>query len=217
MAYTKERLSAVEQQLQSFLEGVNGFRDKTERFQDEMREFKDEMSEFKDEMREFKEEMREFKEESRSDRKTMNRKWGELANKMGTVVEDIIAPGLPGALRDCFGVDPEEMLVRLRLRGIRERGTTKEYDIVAVAPPYVFLNETKSNPRMEYVNAFIDSLPEFFEWLPRYSHLQLIPIFSSLYLPQPVVDRLSAAGCYAMMLAEDHLEIVNFEAIGKAG
>lgn len=30
--------------------------------------------------------------DSRADRKAMNKRWGELANKMGTVVEDIVAP-----------------------------------------------------------------------------------------------------------------------------
>ncbi len=213
MADTERRLSAVERHLretaslqqqtdillQEFIENVNRSSAKTD--------------EFKVEMREFKDEMREFKEESRADRKKLSRAWGDLANKMGTVVEDIIAPGLPGVLRERFGVDPEEMLVRLRLRGKTQRDATREYDIVAVAPPYVFLNETKSNPRMEYVNEFLESLSDFFEWLPRYSHLRLVPIFSSLYLPQAVVDRLSEAGCYAMMLDDDHLEIVNFDAV----
>ena len=31
-------------------------------------------------------------EDSRADRKAMNKRWGELANKMGTVVEDLVAP-----------------------------------------------------------------------------------------------------------------------------
>ena len=95
--------------------------------------------------------------------------------------------------------------------GSKEHSAVKEYDIVAVAPPYVFPNETRPNPQMEYVREFIDSLPERFHWLPRYSHLHLVPIFSSLYLPPDVVNHLTVAGCYAMMLDDDHLEIVNFD------
>ena len=222
MADTRQRLSVIEHELREIAwaqrrneilvadltETVNTFAGRTDRFQQEMTVFKDEMTEFKQEMR--------------ADRREMNRKWGDLANKMGTVVEDIIAPGLPGVLRDRFGLDPEEMLVRLRLRGkqipgSKERSAVKEFDIVAVAPPYVFLNETKSNPRMEYVREFIDSLSEFFQWLPRYNHLRLVPIFSSLYLPPEVVAHLSSAGCYAMMLDDDHLEIVNFDELHRQG
>ena len=65
-----------------------------------MREFKDEMREFKDEMREFKDEMPEYKEWSRNQIKTMNRQWGDLANKMGTLAEDLVAPSVPRILRD---------------------------------------------------------------------------------------------------------------------
>jgi hypothetical protein len=36
----------------------------------------------------FKDEMRAFKDEVNEDRKRMNKMWGELANKMGTLVED---------------------------------------------------------------------------------------------------------------------------------
>jgi len=77
----------------------------------EMNDFKDEMRDFKDEMRDFKDEMRDFKSmveadiaESRADRKAMNKKWGELANKMGTVVEDIVAPCIGGVAREYFQV-----------------------------------------------------------------------------------------------------------------
>ena len=55
----------------------------------EVKNFKDGVKSFKDEMRDFKNEMLEFKEEARADRKRMNKQWGELVNKMGTVVEDI--------------------------------------------------------------------------------------------------------------------------------
>ena len=47
------------------------------------------------EMQDFKDEMRTFKDEAESDRKRMNKQWGELANKVGTAVEDIVAPNIP--------------------------------------------------------------------------------------------------------------------------
>lgn len=53
-----------------------------------------EMKEFKDEMKDFKDEMIIFKNESQTDRKNMNKQWGDLANKLGTIVEDIVAPQL---------------------------------------------------------------------------------------------------------------------------
>jgi hypothetical protein len=48
-------------------------------------------------------EMHEFKDEAERDRKRMNKQRGELANKMGTLVEDIVAPNLPRVAADLLG------------------------------------------------------------------------------------------------------------------
>jgi DNA-binding protein H-NS len=40
------------------------------------------------EMREFKAEMQVFRDQMQADRIDMRKKWGELANKMGTMAED---------------------------------------------------------------------------------------------------------------------------------
>ncbi|HEC32648.1 MAG TPA: hypothetical protein ENI63_00115, partial [Candidatus Kaiserbacteria bacterium] len=71
------------------------FKDEMREFKNEMGEFKDEMGEFKDEMREFKDEMGEFKDRTEKMLSAQNKRWGEIANKMGTVVEDIVAPNIP--------------------------------------------------------------------------------------------------------------------------
>ena len=47
------------------------------------------------EMREFKNEMGEYKDWPKRQIITMNRQWGDLANKLGTFVEDIVAPIFP--------------------------------------------------------------------------------------------------------------------------
>jgi hypothetical protein len=62
-----------------------------------------EMRDFKDEMKAFKEEMRGFEERAEQERREMNRRWGELANKMGTLAEDSVAPNLPRVARELFG------------------------------------------------------------------------------------------------------------------
>ena len=48
------------------------------------------------------------------------------------MVEDIMAPGFPGVLRRCFGIDPDELYVRYRIRHRRSRDRVREFDIVAV-------------------------------------------------------------------------------------
>ena len=45
----------------------------------------------------------EDRQRSTQDRKDWNKKWGELANKLGTIVEDIVAPNLPRIAREYLG------------------------------------------------------------------------------------------------------------------
>jgi len=59
-----------------------------------------------DEMRSFKDEMRVFRDEMRVDRRESNKQWGALSNKLGTIVEDLIAPAVRPAVKTYFGVEP---------------------------------------------------------------------------------------------------------------
>jgi hypothetical protein len=165
----------------------------------------------------FSEEMREFKDEMRASKKEMDRKWGELANKMGTVVEDIILPGFPGILRRYFNTEADIIMPRVKRRHPRDRSRRREFDIVAVDAESLFLNETKSTPRMQYVEEFVQTYGEVREYFPEYAEKALVPIFSSLYLDEESVAALTANGCYAMTMGEDHLDIVNFEAVRAPG
>jgi len=37
--------------------------------------------------------------------KRADRKWGDLVNKMGTLVEDMVAPNIPGVAEEYFGTE----------------------------------------------------------------------------------------------------------------
>ncbi|QTA83587.1 endonuclease domain-containing protein [Desulfonema limicola] len=183
-------------------------------FKDEMKDFKDEMKDFKDEMKDFKDEMTEFKNESERDRKRMNKQWGELANKMGTLVEDIVAPNITGIAKKYFNAeDLEFFAVRVKKANTKNRAVKKEFDIVAVSENYLIVNETKSTPRPEYVRDFINSLPEIKDYFPEYSDKKIIPIFSSLYIPSDIQAYLTKQGIYAMGMKDETMEILNFEEV----
>ena len=44
-----------------------------------------------------------MEQEGARERREMNKRWDELANKMGTVVEDIVAPSIRRLARACGG------------------------------------------------------------------------------------------------------------------
>jgi chromosome segregation ATPase len=148
MAELAERVQSLEATLQAFIIQVGtefaklaqsqrqteaelrAFKEEMRLYREDTQAFKDEMRTFKDEMRTFKDEMREFREESRAQNREMNQRWGELARKMGTMVEDLVLPSLPRIIRERFGLEVEEVAIR-RKREIPE-GLRYEYDGLAV-------------------------------------------------------------------------------------
>ena len=162
----------------------------------------------------FKDEMRAFKDEVNEDRRRMNKMWGELANKMGTLVEDIVAPNIAGVARRYFGAEElEDFMIRRRKRNTKDKNKVREFDVIAVWDDKVIINETKSTPRIDYINDFIDVLKEITDYFPEYRDKQIIPIFSSLYLPEDILDYLTSNKIYAMGMNDDTMDLLNFEKV----
>lgn len=165
---------------------------------------------FQNEMKDFKDEMQAFKEEMKRDRKEMNKKWGDLANKMGTVAEDIFAPNIPRIMKDYFKCELlEDFAVRRRVVNKKNPEKIREFDCLAVGSKILLVNETKSTPKVEYIREFIESLEEIYDYFPGYRDKKIIPVFSSFYLPEDIVNYLTNNKIYALGMKDDTMEILN--------
>jgi len=211
---TQREVARLSSEILEFKGEMSEFKDEMREFKGEMSEFKDEMRAFKDEMREFKDEMRAFKDEVNEDRKRMNKQWGDLANKMGTLAEDIVAPNIKGILERYFGCsDIEDFMVRRRKRNTKDRSKVREFDVIAVCNDKVIVNETKSTPKIEYIDEFINVLKEIYDYFPEYRGKKIVPIFSSLYIPDDLVTYLTKNNIYAMAMKDDTMDLLNFDLV----
>lgn len=191
--------------------------EETRAFQAEMGTFKAESQAFHAEMSAFKKEMKLAREEHRRDFRDAQRKWGELANKMGTLVEDMVVPSFPGVLRRYFGVEEvEDPLVHRVKRHPGDRSQEKEFDIIVWTADTVFVNETKSAPRDDSFDPFIEGRESVFEYFPELAGKKLVKIAAALSLTPRLIRHLSAGGCYAMMLGDEMMHLVNFEEVAKS-
>ncbi len=214
----KERVSLLEVVLGEFIvqtnKSLNQLAREMKEFKDEMSEFKDEMSEFKDEMSEFKDEMSEFKDEMRLDRKEMNKKWGELANRLGTLAEDIAAPNMRTIAQQLFGCEYiDHFGVRIERRNIKARSIINEFDVVLACQDYLFINETKSRSDNVYIDQFTEKLALIFEYFPEHSGKTVVPVFSSLSLPEKTVAYLTEKNILAMAMGGETMELLNFDVL----
>jgi hypothetical protein len=174
---------------------MRNFKNEMKDFKDEMTDFKDEMTDFKDEMKDFKDEMKDFKTEVRTDQKRMNRQWGKLANKMGTLVEDIVSPAVRPVVKKYFDTELSDFMVK-RKRKIRESGLAGEFDVIGVSEDKVFVVECKSSPSEEYLDKFIAGIGKFRELFPEYAGKKIIPLFASLRFEEELIRAASEKNVY---------------------
>ena len=213
MKVFKDEMLDFKNEMKAFKDEMLGFKNEMKVFKDEILDFKDEMKAFKDEMKLFKDEMLDFKEWSKQNIESLNKKWGELANKMGTLVEDIFAPSIEIVLKKYFDIEPDIVDTRKRIRHANE---TLELDILAVSDgsKKAFVVEAKSNPdRQDFIESFIKKLNKLQDFLPHLKDYTIYGIYAGLSMAPETVNKLSKKGIYAMVMKGDILEIVNFEKV----
>ena len=159
------------------------------------------------EMRAFKEEMRVFKEETVKDRRGMNRKWGDLSNKLGTMVEDLVAPSIGRIVRETLDQDVVDLSIR-RKRKLAD-GRTREFDAIAVTPQLVCLNSTKATLRSADADAFVDEIDKFRAFFPELRALPVVGMLATLAVDESVLNYAERLGFLVLAIGDEVMEVKN--------
>jgi hypothetical protein len=211
-AENQREISVMLRESREFKTEMREFKDEMREFKDEMRGFKDEMREFKDEMRGFKDEMQGFKTEMSSFKKEVNQKFGEAANKMGMLVEDMVAPSMGRIFQEVTGCKEEQILfsaIRVKLYHAANPDLRREFDAVVAGGDYVLINETKSQLDSEAVGAFIEVLQEARDFFPQYKEKKVIGALASLYIDTSLVRHIEKQGLIAMAVGQNLMDVLN--------
>lgn len=152
-------------------------------------------------------ELREFKDEMRRQNREMNIKWGELANKMGTMAEDLVAPSLPRIVKEELGLEVTDLTIR-RKRKLKD-GSSREYDALTIANGYVFLNSIKSTLRPSDIERFIEEIKDFRDVFPEYKKYKIIGILASLYVDESIIKRAEKVGFLVLAAGDQLMEVRN--------
>ncbi|NJM12233.1 MAG: hypothetical protein HC889_10415 [Synechococcaceae cyanobacterium SM1_2_3] len=139
----------------------------------------------------------------------MNRRWGELANKMGTLVEDLVAPSLPRIVREVLGQEVADLSV-WRKRKLKD-GRTWEFDAIAITEgQQVGLNSTKSSLRSADVDHLVTKeVAAFREFFPEYAHYPVVGILASLAVEESVLNYAERQGLVVLGVGDELMEIKN--------
>ena len=184
-------------------------------FVDEMAVFKNEVKVFKYKMATFKNETKVYMERLDNIIADMNRKWEELAIKMGTIDKDIVAPGFPFLIEKTFNFSVEDIGVRRRIKD--QEGNSWEFDVVARAGEYLFIIDVKSSyNKIEYIHYFHEVLlPKAKELLPEFKirEYRLVGCIASFRLDDSIIYKASEMGILAISLGGSYLNFLNFEVV----
>jgi hypothetical protein len=161
------------------------------------------------------EEMLAFKDENRRERQRMNKQWGDLANRLGTLVEDIVAPNLPRVAAELFSCPVADLFGVRVVR--RFGGETREYDALLVCPEVVLVNETKSRLTDAHVEGILERLAEIPRVFPEYADRRAVGVLASLYPDASVVRRATRRGVLVMGMGDETMHVLNPEALQAGG
>jgi len=224
MQAVEERVTSLESVLRDFIihtdvslsrleREVEELKDEMKDFKSEMKDFKDEMLVFKDGVDVFKDEMSKFRTDMEADHKEMNKQWAGLANKMGTLDEDLIAPAVRPVLNKYFKCG----LLSRSIRNLkRKNGDNFEVDVLAASRDKVFMIEVKSSPKSYHVEQVIEKADLFYDFFPEYKDKELITIFASIIFPEDVIKHATNKHLYLMAYREwEYMDIINFDDLNK--
>ena len=155
-------------------------------------------------------------EESDRERREMNKRWGHLANKMGTMVEDLVGPSVRRMAREIFDCGDEVFFApRLVRTRSDDRSRRREFDGLYVGTRGVVLSETNSAPDSRDVRDFVRFFKsgEFFLYFPEYRDLPVVPVFSSLNLPGNLVTMLTRNGIHALAMGGETMQLLDLDEV----
>jgi len=211
MPAVEERVDRLEESIDRFIASVgvefNKLYNSQMRTEAELRAFKEETRIYREDTQAFKDEMRTFKDEMQQDRREMNPKWGDLANKLGTMVEDLVYPSLPRVIQETVGQEPDRVAIRVKQRG--PDGRRKEFDAYAVTEDLVFLNSTKATLHSADVDAFIGEIATFRDYFPEYRDLPLVGILATLAVEESVLSYAEKQGFLVLAVGDEVMEVKN--------
>ena len=175
------------------------------------------MDAFKDEIRVYKDEsargLRAYKDEATRERIDFNRRLGEIANKQGRLVEDIVAPSVGRVLCELLGLPEDSPLApegpRVRLRHPSDPSRIRELDALAAYGGTALVVEVKSQLAPEGVSKFASSLTEAREVLAPLGITEVIGGVATLYVDPSIVAHASRLGLVVLAVGEQLMERKN--------
>ena len=157
-----------------------------------------------------REQIEKDRQRGEKERKEFNRQLAGISDRLGSLIEDMVAPNAPRIARTLF--EGDEVLtsaIRVKRRHPSDPGLNIELDLLVVGSRHLLVGEAKSKVTVEKAMAFLEkmrSIPEFF---PKFSGFTILPLIASVGIESSLVAHLSRLHIYALAFGDETMEILN--------
>ena len=198
----EKRLEALTQNVQRLQESQETLTQSVQKLEKSQESFTRNVQRFQDEMKEFKIEI--------------NKKWGELANRLGTLAEDIFGPGIPYLLKS-LGFETEAYFFDLE---VGPKGRRRQYDVLIFARAEdgrekVFVAEVKNQGRSDDFNQMKSSLEALPELFPAVKGKGIVPVLAAFRFDEGVETYANKRGVLLVRMGGEYLEPLNSDVLKK--
>jgi hypothetical protein len=151
------------------------------------------------------------KKEQEAARREHNQKWGEIANRLGSMAEDLVAPSVERIVQEVFGVNPidTDLFVNVRARSVHDRARTREFDAIVLWPGHVLLNETKSKLRQKDIDDTLAEVEIVREFFPQYADRKLYLSVAALSADDSIVRYAEDRGVLVLAVGDQLMDVRN--------
>ena len=157
-----------------------------------------------------REQIEKDRQRGEKERKEFNRQLAGISDRLGSLIEDMVAPNAPRIARTLFNGD--EVLtssIRVKRRHPSDPGLNIELDLLVVGHRHLLVGEAKSKVTVEKAVAFLDKMRSIPEYFPEFSGFTVLPLIASVGIESSLVAHLSRLHIYALAFGDETMEILN--------
>jgi hypothetical protein len=156
------------------------------------------------------ERFRQWDERYEKDRKDFNKRLAEISDSMGTLIEDMVAPGGFQLARAIFVTeDADTCAIRIKRRHPALAGEMMEIDLLAIGATKILVIEVKRRVDAAKAAEYRQNLARLPEFFPELAGKAVYPAVASVYLEPSVIAFLNREKLYGIALGDEIMQVVN--------
>ncbi len=185
----------------------DAWRSKLEHDRDEwQRELEHDRNEWR---RDFEQRFQQAIQEARADRKSLRRELASITHSIGRLVEDLVAPSMPGIVEQVIPCDAPPQMIGVRSARKRADGHAQEYDVLAMCGNYLMITEVKSRLRKGDIEDFLRTLEQARSFMPEHADKQIIGALATFYVDRSQALEAEQHGLVVLGVIDGLMHVLN--------